>query len=84
MIQPQRQLRESIQIERTPPYRIITTDMITEMFAEKNMGTNTVEHTLHVSGHKEKLSKWMGADGVYIVDQAMMNFIEQFGLNYKW
>jgi len=79
-----RQIRKPILAERIAPYRIITTEMIFEMFAEQNMGHSNASRFLYLYENHDRLTKWCGCDGVYIVDEAMKQFFAKYDLNYKW
>lgn len=83
-IKYQRQLREPAPQQKTPPYRIITTDMIHEMFEERGLTVSQVHKILYNPEISNRLTKWMGQDGIYILDDGIKWLIEKYKLRYRW
>lgn len=83
-IKYQRQLREPAPQQKTPPYRIITTDMIHEMFEERGLTVSQVHKILYNPEISNQLTKWMGQDGIYILDDGIQWLIQKYKLRYRW
>lgn len=83
-IKYERQMREPIKERRLPPYRIITTEMLFEMFEEQGFGHSYASRFLYLPENNHRLTKWCGSDGVYYLDEGMKWFIAKYKLNYKW
>jgi len=78
------QIRKPILAERIAPYRIITTEMLFEMFKAKGYGHYYAARFLYLQENTDRLRKWCGSEGIYILDEGMKWFIEKYKLDYKW
>lgn len=83
-IQYERQMREPIKQERVAPYRVITGEMLTELFKDAGIGQSYSNTIIHLPENAKLLTRWCGADGMYIVDDKMHKFFEKYNLRYKW
>lgn len=83
-IQYERQMREPIKQERIAPYRIITSEMITELFNEIGIGHSYASTIIHLPENAKMLKRWCKSEGVFVVDEGMREFLKKYNLRYKW
>lgn len=81
LIQPQRQLIEKPFPQRIPPYRVITTEQISELLSEIGIGVNSHYEVINV---QYKLNKWLGESMIYLWDDRAKYMFEKLGIENRW